>query len=1150
MKRKALLTLAVMSACMTSWAVDGDLLDENFESQPISLGDRFVELSLSEGWQIVNKNDAYVLPHRWCVAKDSDKDGTKIENIKAWVDACAASTTPQGYEPEKGKDYLITPVLNLDGQYELSFQWASSSMALDKKQYDLKVVVYQDGEDVTSKPHVFSILDPEMVLESGIQPTDYGFYQVPWVGWQKYVSKVDLTPWQGQRVRIAFVYEITGVVGSYSGRIDAVNSVELDNIRVYPHQAATTPVATPSVTRWNFGEVYVGSHSLSDVLTLTNTGTAGLKITGFEAPAGFSVVLDRPVSDVNLKKNEALNFQIGYDASLTSAASGKMVIKTNGVDAEIEVSATKRMLAEDEAFEGFESDAFPPAGWTSLKWRTTSAGIEGKKAATPDAYYMEENYLRSPRIDASSSPATISFSYADIYNGETDGADTEVRLEFSKDGGQTWEVVDTYDYQDPYNEIVKKTYSRNVGSDNCYWQFVWNLTYYDSEEGAAASLFYLDAVVLNGIYGAGGVPSATTAVYPVAESGALFNRGVRLQWNPAQFATGYKLYVGTDVAATNLVDGLDVGQALAYDLPVLEYATTYNWKVVPYNGKGEAQGVSVWSFSTISDPTVKTLPYFEGFDNGVPPTGWNVVADGSTSWCANEVNPYAGTASAMANPRSDGNTAILETPDVEVSAPAFVSFYWGDAVAVSLKKDDTGNVVNTTDGSDGISDLSFEILVDGEWVRLALLSDKTNPYWIRERFDLSPYVGKTVAFRWVYTYYNYMKSRGACVDAFAIESSNPVKLSLNAAEWDAGKLNHDEAFSTESIYALYNDGSQDAEIKTAGFAKPNFSSTLKVGDKIPAGKSILFSLGVSGGDADALLEDALTVTTVDGSSISLPVKAEVLPSDVFYSGFERDAYGSLSPSGFTVKDVDGRSTVGLTMVDYAHKGEPMAFVVMNYKKADWSICYPNTGDQCLVTFGADADGITCEDWIISPELTATGESTFEFYCRDYLKDDDTDRFGSATASVLVSTEGPDDLNSFELVRSYQVPHPHKEEYTPFVTDLSAYAGQNIWVGLRHKATDGLSFFYDDFTYSHFGINDAGVGVVSSDDCGVHIDVKSGEIQVSGAEVRSMAVLSMSGMAVATVNGSGRLDIGDLAQGIYIVTVTTDDAVVSRRFIKK
>ncbi len=101
-------------------------------------------------------------------------------------------------------------------------------------------------------------------------PTVYDWYSVPWVGWQKNVSKINLTPWQGKKVRVAFAYVVTGVTGSYSGKIDAVNSVELDDVRVSPKQSATQPEPTMSANSWDFGKVYVGetedySFTLADV---------------------------------------------------------------------------------------------------------------------------------------------------------------------------------------------------------------------------------------------------------------------------------------------------------------------------------------------------------------------------------------------------------------------------------------------------------------------------------------------------------------------------------------------------------------------------------------------------------------------------------------------------------------------------------------------------------------------------------------------------------------------------------------------------------------------------------------------------------------------------------------------------------------------
>lgn len=1145
--KKVLLPFAFLAVGFTSVAAPGDILCEDFEGMNATLQEAYTELQFVDDWQIVNQFADVALPKRWCLARDTDKDAKVIQNKKAWIDH---TTYDNEFTPEKGVSLLMTPVLDLTQQCEIAFQWASSSMALDGKQYDLRAYVIEEGKNFDENDFVFSILDPDMVLESGIQPTKYDWYSVPWVGWNKYVSKIDLTPWNGKKVRVAFGYVVTGVVGSYSGKIDKINSIELDDIRVYAKEQSTKPEATVSTSSWNFGQVYVGAKVRSDILTLTNTGTAGLKVTGIDAPAGFSVVFDREMDQIDLKKNESLQMQLVYEASLTSAANGNVVIKTNGVDATIAVSATKQMLAEGEVFEGFEGDAFPPAGWTSLKWRTTSAQIEGDKAAVCDAYYQEKNYLRSPRIDASKSAAKISFSYADFYNGEEAGADTEVQLQFSADGGATWKTVDTFDYQDPYNTIINKSYSENASSDNCYWQFVWNLTYYDSETGAEASLFYLDAVVLNNIYGAGSVPAATTAVAPASGATDVYYRGVTLQWNPAQFATGYKLYVGTDAAATNLVNGENLGDKLSYELPALGYATTYNWKVVPYNDKGDATGVETWKFTTIADPTINGLPYYEGFDNGVPPAGWNMIAEGTTKWSSNEISPYGGKASAMANPRYDGTTTILETPGIVLSEAAFASFYWGDGVAVGLQKDDSGQVVNKTTGYDGISKMTFEVMVDGEWHELAMLSDKTNKYWIRERFDLAPYVGKTISFRWVYTYDDYMKASGACIDEFAIESAAPVKLSFNTTGYDAGKVNHDEVFTTENTFTLYNDGSQDAEIKSVTFKNNVFGSSLKAGDKIGAGKAVNFSLSVSGNDANAALDDAMTITTVDGTEVSLPVKAEVLPADVRFYGFERDAYGTLTPSELTLVDVDRRSSVALTMVDYAHRGEAFAFVVMNYKKADWNICFPNTGDQCLVTFGADADGLTVEDWIISPAMTATAESSFEFYCRDYLKADDT-RFGQGRATVLVSTEGPSDLTKFEQVSTELVPRPAGEEYYKFTTDLKKYAGQKIWVALKHTVTDGLAYFYDDLCYKHFDSFESGLLNVVSTAAQVSLsyDAVAQEVTVSGVENAELTVISVAGATVAAGQGNS-VDVSALAAGVYVVTAKSANGVVSERFVKK
>jgi hypothetical protein len=1147
MMKKFLLPLALTAVGFTSVAANGDILSEDFDGMGATLGVWYNELAFTDDWKIVNQHEDAELPNRWCLYHTEDSNNTSIETRKAWIDLSGYSDNTAGVS------LLETPVLDLTTQCELSFQWSSSGMALDYKQYDLRVYVIEEGKDIDLDNYTFSILNADMVLESGIQPTSYDWYSVPWVGWSKYTSKIDLTKWKGQKVRVAFAYVITDVTNSWNDGRDKINSVEVDNVRVYPKEQATAPEATLSTTSWNFGKVYVGASVWSDAITLTNTGTSGLKITGVEAPEGFSVEFAKEMSEIDLKKNESVSFVVRYNASLTSAASGNIVIKTNGNNATLAVSATKQMLPDGAVFEGFEGEAFPPAGWTAKAWNVTSTALEGEKSAICTAYYQQENYLRTPRIDASKEPASISFTYYDYYNGEEEGYDTEVQLQFSSDGGETWETVDTFDYEDAYNTITNVSYTKEANSDNCYWQFVWDLTYYDSENGAEASIYYLDSVVLTNLYGANGTPTAATATSPADGETNVFHRDTQLQWTPAQFANGYRLYVGTDAEATNLVNGVDLGDALSYTLPTLAYATVYNWKVVPYNDKGDCTDVATWHFTTLADPTITSFPYYEGFNNGVPPTGWRTYSDGVSKWAANEYEPFEGTACAMANVRDDVDGIYLETPDVKISEPAILSFYWGDGVAVNLLTDNSGTVTNNTNGYDGISKTTFEILVDGEWHELDMLSDKTNSYWIRSRIDLTPYVGKTVAFRWVYSYEDYMKVNGACIDKFAIEPASDVKISLNSDGYDAGKVNHDESFTTESSFTIYNDGSKDAEIKSATFNNSVFSTSLKAGDKIAVGSALPFSLSVNANDANTTIDDVLTITTTDGSVATLPVKAEILPADTRFYGFERDEYGTLNPKELYTIDVDRRSTVELLMVDYAHYGEPMAFVVMNHKKADWPICYANTGDQCLVTFGAAADDEDVEDWIISPKMLATDQSSFDFYCRDYLSNDD-DRFGKATATVLVSTTGGTDRSTFTEVKSNQVPQPDPtdKQYTKFSIDLKKYAGQEIWVALRHTVNNGLAYFYDDFQFNHFNSFESGIlNVVSSKaGLGLRYSAATETVTLSGADAANITVTSMTGATVAAANNAKSINVEHLASGVYIVTAKSANGTTSQRFIKR
>ncbi|MDY0151520.1 MAG: choice-of-anchor J domain-containing protein [Candidatus Cloacimonas sp.] len=125
----------------------------------------------------------------------------------------------------------------------------------------------------------------------------------------------------------------------------------------------------------------------------------------------------------------------------------------------------------------------------------------------------------------------------------------------------------------------------------------------------------------------GEVPLAAQNPNP-ANNAVNVAKAANLVWNAGGGITdGYKVYLGTDNPPTNLVNGTSQTAAM-YDPADFSYNTMYYWKVVPFNTYGDAINCPVWSFTTLSDPTVTSYPYVQNFDAVTAPAlplGWTVI---------------------------------------------------------------------------------------------------------------------------------------------------------------------------------------------------------------------------------------------------------------------------------------------------------------------------------------------------------------------------------------------------------------------------------------------------------------------------------------------------------------------------------------------
>ena len=1105
------------------------ILSEDFEtestetvSQPIAVG---------AGWTTVNSytgDNASFNWHNYYAEK-----GTIGGKHVAGCDGPTYQSDPNGgFGPRE--EILLTPELNLDNTYELSFTFRVSPMnQYDASKYDLEVRVVEGG-DLTNAETIFSIQNQAMMSDAGVMV-------YPITSWDPYVAKIDLSDWQGESVKLAFVYKMMSNIA---------NVVWLDDVVVKQVTPETGPRGVLSIDSYNLGKLYVGEKMYTEVITMTNQGKNGLQITGIDMPQGVGINIDP--SSVNLDKFENVQFQFSYKASLTSPATANIVIHTNGGDIPFTLTATKEMVPDGYMLETFD-EYFPPAGWKNNGWDGASIAIEGDRSAYASGSYSD-SYLTSPRLDLLEG-GQLTFTYYNQFDSwEGDSyQENDFSVEVSYDGGNTWVEKWIFDYTlMSYGETV--TIDLGVGSDNSYVRWKDSKIDYDDEGGSEFATFYLDRVLLPHVWGADGTPKGSSLVKPKLGASDIYPRDIVLEWTPAQFAEGYKLYVGSDAAATNLVNGLDVKNVLTYTLPVADYETTYRWKVVPYNSVGDAASseVSTWIFTTQPDASVTEYPFEENFTGNGLPNGWMSIPAPTynRAWYVNTYYPYHNesvTSNALTSGylATDGEQNSVTTQNFKIpeGSQMQISFVWGDDHPSDLVVDPTGMAVkNNERPNNGVSEGVFQIFDGEQWIDVTTISENSfdgeHKYWIEENIDLTAYAGKTIQFRWIHKCYNSSRDGGTSVAHIVVEERATSKARFNKTEWAAGKVNYGKAVNSGEKFTLLNKGTEPLTVKSATFANSNFSTSLAAGTTIEPGSGAAFSMQFDALETADVVNDQLTVEFEDGYTVSLPVSGEALADDVLYYAFEPNDL-DYPWTDFTTIDVD--NAVSYDFVSYwlhfEKSGQKFAFWPAwdDMDQGLYGIMAPPSGEWALLAASPnDASGASANNWIVSKKLTATADSKFSFYARNWECLQSVIPDPPHRVSVLVSETSATNTGSFTVVLpEEEIPFLDGKEWQYYEVDLSAYAGKDIYVALRHT-TNGTSnvAFFDDFMFSHFGTGVTGIQEIGGD-------------ITSNARVM---VYNVNGALVA--EGRGQQTMQSLAKGLYIVKVQDGDQVRTFRVVRK
>ena len=1109
------MTLAVASMMPTQAQT---ILQEDFETGVTKSAK--TPLATHDGWTVINSYQGDKMEYSWYnyYSDPTGKSGPTLSgaNCAACDGPITSGANVDGQGPRE--EILLSPELTLDDTYQLQFSWKVSPMNnSDNSRYDLQVRVVTD-DNIKNAETVFSIQNEAMLRESGVTvfPID---------AWDPHTSKIDLSDWKGEKVKIAFVYKMMAPIS---------NIAWIDDITVTKFTPAQGPVANISMDRYDFKEVYIGEKVYSEVFTLTNVGKNGLKITGMDLPNGISTTLDPEA--VNLRSYDKVSFQLAYTASMITPAKGNVVLHTTGGDVTIAYTASKIDIPVGYTFEGF-NQYFPPAGWKSNGWRGTNAAIEGDQSAYAGGDFSATT-LRSPRLDLTDGGKVI-FTYYNQYDGDY-APEYDIKLQLLTDEDSEWKTVWESDWQEGLNKLLTAEVDLGEGTDNSYIRWYYPAIESDDEGAFDHSNFTLDRVLLPHVYGANGVPTSATLIAPASNAQNVYPKNIKLEWGPAQFAKGYKLYVGTNSEANDLIDGGDLGNVLTYTIPQCDYNTTYKWKVVAYNDKGDATTASTWKFTTQPDASVMEFPYTENFDDcnsdKPVPTGWLSTTTGSykfQAWTPNNIYPYGGKGASMATGWKDaGQQSILTSPEFNLPAGGqgmSISFVWGNDHPSDLIVDETGLLKKqNVEGGNGVSDIAFEIFADGEWKQVSYLSENSiegmdgKKYWRNETIDLTEYAGKKVQFRWVNTSFSNQTGEAA-LDNIVINGNVDDMAVFNQEGWNAGKINFGKAVNSGDQFTMLNKGKRALKVKSVTFGTNNFESSIAAGTEIAVGEGITFNLQFNAGESAKKIDDVMTIEFESGTTVTFPVSGEGLASDVLYYGFEINPLDYNWKDDFTMIDVDRKVThqLGYYQTTIEDDGGRIAFTQAQHFNAN---LLAHTGIGTLAAASPD-DQSAANDWLISKQIRPADGATFDFYARNLSTDasvfvGDNDLH---SVEVLVSETGNTKTTDFKAVmNTTEMTYLGENQWHHFNVDLSAYAGKDIYVAVHHT-TNSASFlaFFDDFTFNHVG--NAGTNGIECVKNPVNEDAQ-------------VAVYNMNGVQVA--NGRAQ----NLNKGLYIIKTANGKTV--------
>ncbi|MDD4156739.1 MAG: choice-of-anchor J domain-containing protein [Candidatus Cloacimonetes bacterium] len=584
-----------------------------------------------------------------------------------------ANLNGSAYTPLQG-DLINNPIsITLD---ETGFYTTTASNESMHNDYFLPGT---DGKDVIYKLSLNNNATVDISLEGSAFNTKLAVYAVntdpQWVpNDENYLYYNDNDTETGANWSALYNLELT--TGEYYIIVDSYsNSQGNYTLTIEADIVSEDAVINVTPENYDFTEMIIGNSTDYKTFLVSNGGETAFTIQNFNIDNNQ----DFEINPISSLPQTITDNTFGLTIRFTPQSSGEKTatITLNTTAGEKTFNVTGTALNEGMIWESFENEDFPSSGWTRIdndgdenNWRPWS----GTYARTGDKFTMSnstsmwgdeydpDNWLITPKLSVRNGDKLI--WYVRPMNPEIPGDLYEVKL------STTGITSSDFTIQLFTETVTPEIWAqREVDLSDYAGQEIY-IAFHHIDNIADTYAFAIDDIFMPP-FAETVTPEAVTLNFPEDDTDYIYGM-TSLSWNPAAYATRYKLSLGTDNPPTNIFNNENIGNQTLKTIYDLAPQTTYYWQITPYNNTGDAINTHIWNFTT-ADFDEYTIPYANDFSDctAMPffPAGWTdyngLIGEENTIF---EVNTYMGwVTSNFANLTADNKSLAIEIYGDEVN---------------------------------------------------------------------------------------------------------------------------------------------------------------------------------------------------------------------------------------------------------------------------------------------------------------------------------------------------------------------------------------------------------------------------------------------------------------------------------------------------